>query len=222
MSINQTLEKMRKAGKVSDYKSKGNLGEDAVLSLTLELQNKIGGLVYNSFSYPYQSNEAGKNYTGNIKLEDGKYVEYTDSDRSLTDEIDILFVTPYRIFPVEVKAYHAKLEVYDHWFRKNGTEVDKSPILQAEKHARHLYHALHSVLPDGSPEYIVPMCCFVDRCKIIDTRSDSFADYIPISILNNYKSILMERNTPLKYNLSIEDIKLKLNDIKTDCKVAYT
>lgn len=44
---------MRKAGKVRDNKAKGNIGEDAVLHVVLELQNKIGGVVYHSLSYPY-------------------------------------------------------------------------------------------------------------------------------------------------------------------------
>ena len=109
---------------------------------------------------------------GNIKLEDGKYVEYTDAKngRILEDEIDILYITPYRIIPIEVKAYHANLKVYDNWMDKQGTPVDKYPITQAEKHARHLYHALVDVIPDGRPEYIRPIVCFVDRCKLDDRR----------------------------------------------------
>lgn len=219
--IDSILRDMRKAGKVSDWKDKGNAGEQAVLQVCLELQRKIGGLIYHSYQYPYQSDTSGKIYTGNIKLENGKYVEYTESKRALEDEIDVLFVTDYRVFVIEVKSYHAKIEVYDHWLKKNGTEVDKSPILQTEKHCRHLYHAISYVLPDGNPNYIVPLCCFVDRCTVTDNRSPEFERYIPICILNNLKSTLMSLNTPLDYNLDLEEIKRKLNEKKSNCEESY-
>lgn len=219
--IDSILRDMRKAGKVSDWKDKGNAGEQAVLQVCLELQRKIGGLIYHSYQYPYQSDTSGKIYTGNIKLENGKYVEYTESKRALEDEIDVLFVTDYRVFVIEVKSYHAKIEVYDHWLKKNGTEVDKSPILQTEKHCRHLYHAISYVLPDGNPNYIVPLCCFVDRCTVTDNRSPEFERYIPICILNNLKSSLMSLNTPLDYNLDLEEIKRKLNEKKSNCEESY-
>lgn len=219
--IDSILRDMRKAGKVSDWKDKGNAGEQAVLQVCLELQRKIGGLIYHSYQYPYQSDTSGKIYTGNIKLENGKYVEYTESKRALEDEIDVLFVTDYRVFVIEVKSYHAKIEVYDHWLKKNGTEVDKSPILQTEKHCRHLYHAMSYVLPDGNPNYIVPLCCFVDRCTVTDNRSPEFERYIPICILNNLKSTLMSLNTPLDYNLDLEEIKRKLNEKKSNCEESY-
>mgnify|MGYP002516658367 CR=1 FL=1 len=219
--IDSILRDMRKAGKVSDWKDKGNAGEQAVLQVCLELQRKIGGLIYHSYQYPYQSDTSGKIYTGNIKLENGKYVEYTESKRALEDEIDVLFVTDYRVFVIEVKSYHAKIEIYDHWLKKNGTEVDKSPILQTEKHCRHLYHAISYVLPDGNPNYIVPLCCFVDRCTVTDNRSPEFERYIPICILNNLKSSLMSLNTPLDYNLDLEEIKRKLNEKKSNCEESY-
>lgn len=220
-SINSILSNMRKAGKVSEWKDKGNAGEEAVLQLCLELQRKIGGMVYHSYQYPYQTDTSGRVYTGNIKLENGKYVEYSDAKRSLVDEIDVLYVTDYRIFVIEVKAYHAKIDVYDHWVKKNGTEVDKSPILQTEKHCRHLYHALSCVLPDGNPTYIVPLCCFVDRCTVRDTRSPEFERYIELCVLNNLKSTIMSLNTPLEYNLDLEEIKRKLNEKKLDCVAIY-
>lgn len=219
--IDSILKDMRKAGKVSDWKSKGDAGEEAVVQVCLELQRKIGGMVYHSYSYPYQTDTVGRVYTGNIKLENGKYVEYTDSKKGMVDEIDVLYVTDYRVFVIEVKAYHAKIDIYDHWLKKNGTEVDKSPILQTEKHCRHLYHALSCVLPDGQPKYIVPLCCFVDRCTVEDDRSPEFEKYIEVCILSNLKSSIMSLNTPLEYNLDLEEIKRKLNEKKLECKAAY-
>ena len=217
-SINDMLADMRKAGKFSNMQEKGDLGEDAVIAACYERKQKVGkGLLYQSFMYPYQTNRDGVCYTGNIKYEDGKFVEYTRD--SINDEIDVLYVTPYRVFPIEVKSYGArKLEVYDCWFNRNGTPVEKSPIAQAEKHARHLYHAIYDVLPDGKPEYIVPIVCFVDKCKVLDDRPPASRDYIPVCILNTLLKTLNKYNTPLEYNLDLDMIKTKLNQVKVSVK----
>jgi hypothetical protein len=118
-----------------------------------------------------------------------------------------------------VKSYHARtLDVYEHWFNKNSTPVDKSPVMQAEKHARHLYHAIYTVLPDGNPSYIQPMVCFVDRCKVRDDRSQHFVDYVPVCVLNNLLATINKYNTPLEYNLDLEQIERKLNEVKVSIK----
>ena len=217
-NINDVLSNMRKAGKVADMKEKGNLGEDAVLAVLYERKQHTGnGLLYQSFMYPYQTNRSGVCYTGNIKYEEGNFVEYTKD--SINDEIDVLYVTPYRIFCIEVKSYHARtLDIYDHWFNRAGQPVDKSPVCQAEKHARHLYHAIYDVLPDGKPDYIIPMVCFVDRCKVRDDRSEHFQIYVPVCILNNLLKTINENNTPLEYNIDLEQLERKLNEIKVSIK----
>lgn len=216
--IDSILKDMRAQGRVKDMKGKGDAGEDAVLQLTLDRLARTGGIVYHSFRYPYQQNRNSTTYLGNIKYENGKYVEYTDAKngRLLEDEIDILYVSPYRIFPIEVKSYHANIEVFDHWMKKQGTLVEKSPITQAEKHARHLYHALYDVIPDGNSEYIKPVVCFVDRCKLSDIRDSRFIDYIPCCILNNFKSTIIKYNKPLEFNLDIQMIGDKLREVKED------
>lgn len=216
-NINNILKDMRKAGKLMDMKGKGNAGEEAVLQLTLQRLYNTGGIVYHSFKYPYQTNRKGITYLGNVKYENGEYVEYTDAKngRTLEDEIDVLYISPYRIFPVEVKSYHANLEVFDYWMKKQGVMVDKSPVSQAEKHARHLYHALYDVLPDGDPHYIVPIVCFVDRCKLVDNRSEEQIGYLPCCILNNYNITVARNNTQLDYNLDVEMIANKLKEIST-------
>lgn len=221
--INSILKDMRKQGKLMNMKGKGDAGEDAVLHLVLERQRHLGGLVYHSFKYPYQTNRDGVTYTGNIFMEDGKFVnvDTKKSGAGLEDEIDILLITPYRVFPIEVKSYHAKLEVYDHWMRKQGEEVEQSPIAQAEKHARHLYHALYDVLPDGRPEYIKPIVCFVDRCTLNDTRSEESIRYLPCCILNTLKATIIANNSPLAYNLDLEAVKGKLDSIKTDVRKEF-
>lgn len=218
--INDVLNKMRKAGKLQDMKSKGDLGEDAVLSLCYARKKKVGnGLLYQSFTYPYQTARDGACYLGNIKY-DTEANEFKDFTKDTNiDEIDVLYITPYRIFVIEVKSYGAKkLEINDHWFFRNSTPVDKSPITQAEKHARHLYHALNDVIPDGNPNYIVPLVCFVDKCRVVDNRSDHFQAYIPVCILNNFLSVINKNNVPMEYNLDLQHIERKLNEVKTGIK----
>lgn len=217
-SINDVLKNMRSAGKVQDMKEKGDLGEEAVLAICNERKQKTGnGLLYQSYMYPYQTNRSGVCYTGNIKYENEQFVEYTND--SINDEIDVLYVTPYRIFVIEVKSYKARsLDVYEHWFNRNSTPVDKSPIAQAEKHARHLYHAIYDVLPDGNPKYIVPMVCFVDKCRVRDDRSEHFRDYVPVCILNNLLKTLNKYNTPLEYNLDLTHLERKLQTTKVSIK----
>lgn len=216
--INDVLSNMRKAGKVQDMKEKGNLGEDAVLALCLQRKEAVGkGILYQSFMYPYQTNREGVVYTGNIKYENNEFVEY--SSESINDEIDVLYVTPYRIFAIEVKSYSSKtLDVYEHWFNRGSTPVDKSPIAQAEKHARHLYHAIYDVLPDGDPKYIVPLVCFVDKCKVRDDRSQHFIDYTPVCILNSLLKTIEKYNKPLQYNLVLDEVERKLNEVKVSIK----
>lgn len=217
-SINDVLKNMRKAGKVQDMKEKGNLGEEAVLVVCMKRKKQLGnGLLYQSFMYPYQTNRSGVCYTGNVKYENGDFYEYTKD--SLNDEIDVLYITPYRIFAIEVKSYKARtLDVYEHWFNRASTPVDKSPIAQAEKHARHLYHAIYDVLPDGDSQYIKPLVCFVDKCKVRDDRRQHFVDYVPVCVLNNLLSTLNKYNTPLEYNLDLEAIDRKLNEVKISVK----
>lgn len=212
------LSKMRKAGKVQDMTGKGDLGEEAALRVILDRRDRMGcGLIYHSFLYPYQTNSANVCYTGNVVYQNEVFVEHTRD--SISDEIDILYVTPYRIIPIEVKSYGGKtLSCYDWWFNRASEPVEKSPIAQAEKHARHLYHAIHSVLPDGDPNYIKPIVCFVDKCKVHDERSDAQKEYIPVCILNNLSATINKYSTPLKYNIDIPSVKEKLNNVKTSVK----
>ncbi len=216
--INDVLRNMRKAGKVQDMKEKGNLGEEAVLAVCYDRKQKAGnGILYQSFMYPYQTGSDGTCYTGNIKYENGGFVEYTSD--SLNDEIDVLYITSYRVFPIEVKSYKSRtLDVYEHWFNRGSTPVDKSPIMQAEKHARHLYHAIYDVIPDGDPKYIIPIVCFVDKCRVRDDRSKHFVDYTPVCILNTLLSTINKYNTPAEYNLDLNEIERKLNEVKVSIK----
>ena len=217
-SINDTLAKMRDSGRIMDVRAKGDLGEDAVLAICADRKNTVGnGILYQSYMYPYQTNRSGVCYTGNIKYIDHKFEEFTND--SINDEIDVLYITAYRVFPIEVKSYHARtIEVYKHWSGKDSKPFEKSPIAQAEKHARHLYHLLYDVLPDGNPEYIKPMVVFVDRCELRDDREQVDYDYVPACVLNTFLNTLNHYNTPLKYNLDLRAIENKLQKSKVSIK----
>ena len=208
---------MRKAGKVQDMKTKGNAGEDAVLAIMHKYKLKHGGLLYQSFSYPYASDRQSHVYLGNIfRQENGTFTDITK--QGLIDEVDVLYISKYRVFPIEVKSYHAKLEVFDSWFKKSGKQETKSPIAQAEKHARHLYHQLSDVLPNGDPSYIVPIVCFVDRCTVKDSRSPENKHYLPVTILNNLRECITDFDAPGSFGLDLQQIERKLMAIKSDVR----
>lgn len=237
MNINDILSDMRSSARAQDMKGKGDSGEEAVLQLCLDRKRTIGnGLLFQSFKYPYQTNRQGKPYTGNIfyDIKERKFSEVTRDN--LEDEIDILYVTAYRIFPIEVKSYHTKtIEVYDAWMNRFGEyddgsgitkrgcyPVNKSAIAQAEKHARHLYHAIYDMIPDGDYRYIVPMVCFVDRCVLRDGRKEELKKYLPTCILNTFLSTLNTANEPLQYNLDLDRINRKLHTVATSIKKEIT
>jgi hypothetical protein len=233
MNVNAALAAMRSEGKLRNNKGKGDFGEDAVLALMHKYMCKRGGLLYKSFEYPYASNKSGKVYLGNIYLqEDGKYI---DISRQYNDEIDILYVSPFRIYAVEVKSYHARMEVTIQYLKKNG-KVDyqpvegqdgmparhKSPIWQAEKHARHLYHQIYDVLPDGNPKYIQPIVSFVDRCTVVDERSAEHKIYLPVTILNNLSETITDMDYPFDGTaLDLQAVGKKLDEIKSKADVEY-
>jgi len=211
-NINAILKDMRKAGKQFDNKGKGDKGEEAVVALVSTLRPRCERILHRGYMYPYASDRSGKNYVGNIFYKDGEYSELTDKV-GLRDEIDVLYITPYRIFPIEVKSYHAKIELYDDWMKYQGEKVEKSTIAQAEKHARHLYHQIYEYIPDGNPKYIKPIACFVDRCTVTDNRSAARKEYIPACILNNLRATVQTYDFPLEHRLDLEAINKKLNDL---------
>ena len=190
-------------------KDKGDAGEEILMSLAKEYQEDQECIVLWSYLYPYSSNRDGKTYTGNIKLQNGKFIELTKE--GFKDEIDV----------VKCKARSGKWLVYDHWAKQNSADVDKSPITQCEKHARHLYHLIYEYIPDGKSDYIVPVTAFVDRCILTDKRSKQYRDYIKVCIANNFKSIIREHDTPLTNKLSVKhilDFMLDKGEARKVCK----
>lgn len=218
-SINQKMKQMRAAGKVMDVKAKGAIGEAIVMDVVHEIRTKRGGILKQGFMYPYASNSAGKIYLGNIFFDEATQ-KFQDITRQLNDEIDVLYVSNFRIYVIEVKSYHAKKILIDSkWFYREGKPVDKSPLAQAEKHARHLYHQLYEYIPHGNPNYIVPIVCLVDESQWDDQRSDAQEYYLPVIGRSEITKTIMKYEYPpdnSEFTLDLPAIEQRLNKIQKE------
>lgn len=210
-SIQSALNKMNKNRAVA--KTKGDFGEKATLEILKGYKELRGGVIIHSFTYKYASNRNNINYPGNIHRDSsGKYT-VVNGNSATKDEIDLVYITPYRIFAIECKARSGTWKAYDYWCEQNSRKVDKSPIAQSEKHARHLYHSIYEYLPDGNPNYIVPLTVFVDKAKVIDSRKTEHKFYLPIAIANNLKKKIKDYDSPLAYELDTEAILKRMMNI---------
>lgn len=192
-SVDQLLGKMR----TSTQTGKGTFGEQAVFKICEQFYQTQGGILVHSYAYKTDRDQAG-----NIKKgQNGQlYVENTGD----YTEIDVLYVSKFRIFPIEVKAYKAK----EITLKDDGIygcyKTDKSPVHQNEMHCRHLYPHIFRTLPDGDTRYIVPLICMVDKAKIIDARSEWQQMYIQLCVLNTLQQVIERNNTPLDYQLNLQ------------------
>ena len=188
-----------------DARGKGVTGEIAVTKICEEIYQQQGGILYHSYEY-----RVDKTLPGNIKREGGEL--YIENLGDVT-EIDILFVTPYKVFPIEVKSYLANTITLTDQGISGCNATHKSPVHQNEMHCRHLYSFIYTTLPDGQTSYIVPIVCFVDKAKIIDKRSDWQKEYIKVCILNNLKDTINKFNRPGQYRLNLTAIDKMLKEI---------
>lgn len=206
-SVNQLLGKMR----TSTQTGKGTFGEQAVFKICEQHYQSEGGILIHSYSY-----KTDKSQAGNIKKgENGQlYIE------NLGDytEIDVMYISKYRVFPIEVKAYKSKEITLTDDGIAGCYKTDKSPVHQNEMHCRHLYPVIYRGLPNGDTNYIVPLVCMVDTANIMDYRSDWQKDYIKLCILNTLEDTIKQFNTPLGYqlNLQLMDSLLKEAMIKSE------
>lgn len=210
--VNTALENLNKSRGVN--KAKGDFGEEAVLAVVDKYRKlREHGYIYHSFSYKYASDMHSRNYPGNIKRNEDGTLESIDGSSSTKDEIDILFITSNRIFAIEAKARSGYWKLFDYWCTQSSRTLDKYPVAQAEKHARHLYHQIYAYLPDGNPDYIVPITVFVDKAVIEDSRNERHQKEYPIAILNTLIEVLMEYDKPLDYALDLPKIREKLKQL---------
>lgn len=194
-------------------KKKGDMGEEAVRQLLLEYSKIRGGFIFLSYMYPYQSNSKNQNYPGNLHWdsETNTFKDFNGQGKSYKDEVDIVYITPNRIFLIEVKARGGTWKLYDHWSTQNSRIQDKCPVMQSEKHARHFYHLISEVIPDGDPDYIIPILVFVDESKIKDMRQKEQQQYIHVCILNTFMETIQKLDKPKDYLIDIVKLKKYLN-----------
>ena len=201
MSINDMLDKL---SKINDER-KGELGEKIVFEILGRYKKTISSAVLiNTLAYPYYQNAEG-----NVKLKDNKFVTVSDSDTQ--DEIDVVLITPFRIFLCEVKAYRYSITFTDLWTYRPKGPVEKSIPLQAEKHARHFYYNFFDVIPDGKQDYIIPLIVIADKGEISDKRNPEWKRYIPVTNLNSLNKTVSVLDKPLEYKI---DVKRVLSAIK--------
>lgn len=184
---------------------KGIYGEDTVFTICENMYLEYGGILYHSYSYKTDSR-----LPGNIKKNNGLYLENLGS----MTEIDVLLITPFRIFPIEVKAYKADTITLTDDGMSGATHNEKSPVHQNEMHCRHLLSGITLGIPDGDPRYIVPIVVFVDNAKILDKRTKVQRDYIKVTILNNLYSMLIKYNKPMKYRIDLDVLQSYLKKIE--------
>ena len=199
-SVNEVLNKMHQHRGTE----KGSFGEQAVFKICENFYQHEGGILIHSYSYKVDRDQAG-----NIKKDNGRlFIENLGS----STEIDVLYISKYRVFPIEVKAYAkngGSIVLTDDGIYGNAKHegmADKSPVHQNEMHCRHLYAHIFRALPDGSTEYIIPIVCMVDKAKIEDQRSDWQREYIKLTILNTLEQTIRQFNTPLQYQLNLTAI----------------
>lgn len=198
----------------SDIKKKGNLGEKTVLRICEEIYSKQGGILYHSFSYKTDPSLAGNIKSGS----NGKH--YIENLSSFT-EIDVLLVTPYKIFPIEVKTYsvtNGKIVLTDGYI-EGCMSTEKTPIHQNEMHCRHLYSHIFKCIPNGETKYIAPIVVFVDRCKFEDKRSNWQKKYIPAITLDYLESLIRVLNKPEEYKLDLEAVDRALTECSVGCEL---
>lgn len=203
MDVNKAFKLMHKNRK--DNKKKGDAGEEISLALAQQYtKDRDDCTILHSYKYPYYIDPSGEVLSGNIKYENGEY--HTIQRAGFEDEVDLIIITAYRIFAIEVKARSGKWHIFDHWSKQGGKMVDKAPVAQAEKHARHLYATVHEYLPDGDPKYIIPVVVYVDKSEIKDTRSKEFKNYVHVCNANTFIKKLKMLENPLKYNIDSKEL----------------
>ena len=209
MRMDKEINALLKTMHSEEVKQKGTTAEMGVVKICEEFYQEYGGILYHSYTY-----KVDKSLAGNIKRNDNGnlYVE----NLGATTEIDILLVTPFRIFPIEAKAYRTKKVTFTDDGVAGCSVTSKSPVHQHEMHCRHLYSHIFKSLPDGDTSYIVPVVCMIDKAQIDDKRSNWQKDYIKICTINALRELLVKYNVPGKYMLDLKSIDMTLKEAGTD------
>ena len=210
-SASEYLKTMRETSGVD----KGVWGERAILRLLLDIYRERGGILIHSYEYKVDSDK-----NGNIKFEDGKhYLENLGS----TTEIDILYVSQYRVFPIEVKSYAADKITLTTGNIEGCHTVNKSPIHQNEMHCNHLYTWIAEAI-NGNPDFIVPIVAFnvfKNKPIIEDKRPDNERSYILVANTGNIKETILKYDTPLDYRINLDQMDRMLKNAMVSSEAYY-
>ena len=163
-SVDQLLGKMR----TSTQTGKGTFGEQAVFKICEQLYQTQGGILVHSYSY-----KTDKDLAGNIKKDkDGKlFVENTGG----YTEIDVLYVSKFRVFPIEVKAYTGFTDsILDHEVPGERNIV----LLETGLEAAETVLEKHEILTEVLVKYLQldPTIAMNDACRIEHVISDETFD----------------------------------------------
>jgi hypothetical protein len=184
-------------------RKKGVLGEKAAAAALRRYVAINGGRLFHSVTFGYAEKSPGVEYPGNLNYKDGNLFE-TGSGGINDDEVDLMLVTPRRIFLVECKAYRqsaGELRTTDLWSFRGNEPMPKCVLCQTEKHARHFYHRFYNLLPEGNSKYIVPILAWVDKAKFADERTTY--DF-PVTSLNGLGRTISLLDKPLDYLIDIQ------------------
>lgn len=215
--VDNILANMRSVSKAGDYIAKGALGEQALIEVIKDYTRCNGGVMFQSVKYPYAHKHDNTIAGGNLKWEDGKIVSYeTGGGRELVDECDVVLITDRRIFILEAKSYsQTTLIITPYWTFSSKKKCPENPLgavekclmSQTEKHARHFYNTFWEFLPEGYPDYIVPILVSIDKSKIQNQQ-----DEYPVAVLNNVNYVIGELDKYLKYSLNVAKIVDAMRD----------
>jgi len=191
-------------------KEKGDLGESIALSAIKRYDKEVNNtksLIYQGFKYSYTAS-----VPGNAVYDKTSNSFKSFDSGSFDDEIDILYITEYRIFIIEVKARSGTWVFKDDWSFVRNEPSEKCPAAQTEKHARQFYSRCYPYIPDGNPEYVKCVLCFVDRVKLLDKRQHDYG--IKLSILNTLLMEISKLNVPLDRRIDIGGLETQLQLIR--------
>lgn len=195
-SVSQYIKQMRSESGTE----KGVWGERAVVRALLNLYQTRGGILIHSYEY-----DVDKDKPGNIKNDNGKIYLENLGDRT---EIDVLYISNYRVFPIEVKSYAADEIVLTTQGISGCSVTNKSPIHQNEMHCNHLYSWIWEGI-EGNPNFIVPIVSFMtwhNKPVIRDNRPANERQYIHVTNLNTLIPTIEKLDTPLDRRLNLEQM----------------
>lgn len=209
-TLDKQINKCLKDMHTQSSTGKGSYGEQAVFKICEGFYQTNGGILYHSYSYKTDPEKAG-----NIKKANDGHL-FVENLGNMT-EIDVLYISKHRVYPIEVKAYKAKQITLTDDGIEGCYKTDKSPVHQNEMHCRHMYSGLYRALPNGNTDYVIPIVCFVDKCKVIDKRSPAQKKYIYCTVLNNLRKFIKSMDKPGEFDLDLDTIDNVLNEMMFEC-----